>query len=102
MSAKFNSAYEKLKSFLADSLTAENTDKITSLSSELEDMKQEMDKEELDHRETKNKLVDYVKNTSFKQESKIDPVDDTPKSFEDAKRIAMENLIKNRKENQKQ
>lgn len=95
---KFNSAYEKLKAFLADSLNGDNTDKITSLSKDLEEMKTEMEREEKDHRETKNKLVDYVKNTSFKQEnSSIDPVDESPKSLKEAQEIAMKQLLENRK-----
>ena len=94
---KFNSAYEKLKAFLAESLTAENTDKITALSTELDTMKSEMDKEEKDHRETKNKLVDYVKNTSFAPNKKDDPVDDSPKTLAEAKEFAMKQLLENRK-----
>lgn len=102
MTKTFQSAYEKLKAFLSDSLTAENTDKVTSLSSELEVMKNEMDKEEKDHRETKNKLVDYVKSTSFKQDStKVDPIDDEPKTFAEAQKIAMDKLMENRKKENK-
>lgn len=94
---KFNNAYEKLKAFLADSLNGDNTDKITSLSKDLEEMKSEMEREEKDHKETKNKLVDYVKNTSFKQDSPSDPVDESPKSLKEAQEIAMKQLLENRK-----
>lgn len=98
MSQKFTSAYQKIKSFFADSLNAENTEQITALQQELDNMNQEMDQEEKNHQATKNKLVDYVKNTQFKVDSNIpSEIDDSPKSMKEAQEIAMKNLINNRK-----
>ena len=96
---QFKSAYEKVKSYLAKSLTAENTDEVTSLAKDLDAMKDSMEKEESDHLDTKNKLVDFVKNTSFKStpEDNPDPVDDSPKTLKEAEEIAMKKLLDNRK-----
>ena len=97
---KFKNAYDKIKSFLASSLTAENTDEITKLSNDLDAMQEAMEKEEQDHLATKDKLVDYVKSTSFsKQPSKDIPEDDSPKSMEEAEEIALKQLLDNRKNN---
>lgn len=98
MNQKFTSAYQKIKAFFADSLNAENTEQITALQQELDNMNQEMDQEEKNHQATKNKLVDYVKNTQFKVDSNISSdIDDNPKSMKEAQDIAMKNLINNRK-----
>ena len=100
---KFKSAYEKIKGYLGKSLTAENTDEITDLSKELDTMKESMEKEEKDHTETKNKLVDYVKSTSFKVDEKTeDPLDDSPKTMREAEEIAMKKLLDNRKKKDKE
>ena len=95
---KFKSAYEKIKGYLGKSLTAENTDEITDLSKDLEVMKESMEKEEKEHTDTKNKLVDYVKSTSFKADDKSDdPVDDSPKTMGEAEEVAMKKLLEKRK-----
>ena len=95
---KFKSAYEKIKGYLGKSLTAENTDEITELGKDLDLMKESMEKEEKDHTETKNKLVDYVKSTSFKADDKPDDiVDDSPKTMGEAEEIAMKKLLEIRK-----
>ena len=97
---KFKNAYDKIKSFLASSLTAENTDEITKLSKDLDDMQDAMEKEEQDHLATKDKLVDYVKSTSFSKKTPDDiPEDDSPKSMEEAEEIALKQLLDNRKNN---
>ena len=102
-SKEFKSAYEKIKSYLGKSLTAENTEEITDLSKELDIMNESMEKEEKDHTATKNKLVDYVKSTSFKVDEKsTDPIDDSPKTMAEAEKIAMEKLLENRKKKEKQ
>ena len=102
MNQKFTSAYQKIKVFFAESLNAENTEQITALTQELENMNQEMDQEEKNHQATKNKLVDYVKNTQFKVDSNISSdIDDSPKSLNDAKEIALKELINNRKKENK-
>ena len=43
-SKEFKSAYEKIKSYLGKSLTAENTEEITDLSKELDTMNESMEK----------------------------------------------------------
>lgn len=97
---KFKNAYDKIKSFLASSLTAENTDEITKLSNDLDAMQDAMEKEEQDHLATKDKLVDYVKSTSFSKKTPDDiPEDDSPKSMEEAEEIALKQLLDNRKNN---
>ena len=97
---KFKNAYDKIKSFLASSLTAENTDEITKLSNDLDAMQEAMEKEEQDHLATKDKLVDYVKSTSFSKKTPDDiPEDDSPKSMEEAEEIALKQLLDNRKNN---
>ena len=102
MSQKFTSAYQKIKAFFAESLNAENTEQITALTQELETMNQEMDQEEKNHQATKNKMVDYVKNTQFKVDSTIpSDIDDSPKSLNEAKDIALKELINNRKKENK-
>lgn len=97
---KFKNAYDKIKSFLASSLTAENTDEITKLSNDLDAMQEAMEKEEQDHLATKDKLVDYVKSTSFSKKTPDDiPEDDSPKSMEEAEEIALKQLLDNRNKN---
>lgn len=95
---KFKTAFEKVKSYLASSLTADNTEEVTKISQELDVMNQAMEQEESDHLKTKDKLVDYVKSTSFKTDKLDDPVpDDSPKTMKEAEDIAMKELLKNRK-----
>ena len=101
MSKEFKSAFERVKAYLGKSLTADNTDEITGLSNDLETMNQEMEKEESEHAKTKNKLVDFVRNTTFKADpsTPADPIDDTPKSIDEASDLALKQILKNRKEN---
>lgn len=96
---EFKSAYERVKSYLAKSLTADNTEEITNLGKDLDTMQQSMEKEEQDHTATKNKLVDYVKSTSFKVDDNnpTDPLDDSPKTMAEAEKIAMNKILENRK-----
>ena len=97
---EFKSAYERIKSYLAKSLTAENTEEITELSKDLDTLQDFMVKEEEDHVKTKDKLVDYVKNTAFKKDDTVDePVDDSPKTLEEAEKIALKKLMDSRKNN---
>lgn len=102
MSEKFSIAYQKIKAFFAESLTAENTDAITALQKELDTMQVEMDQEEKSHLSTKNKLVEYVKNTQFKVDDTPSIIeDDTPKSMKEAEDLALKMLLENRKKENK-
>ena len=95
---EFKSAYERIKSYLAKSITAENTEEITGLSKDLDTLQDSMVKEEEEHTKTKDKLVDYVKNTAFKKETiEDDPEDDSPKTMEEAEKIALKKLMDSRK-----
>ena len=99
---EFQTAYEKIKSYLGKSVTAENTDEITELAKDLDKMKESMESEEKDHTATKNKLVDYVKSTSFSVETKEDdPIDDAPKTMAQAQEIALKKILDKRKEKEK-
>lgn len=99
---EFKSAYERIKSYLAKSVTAENTEEITELSKDLDTLQDSMVKEEEEHTKTKDKLVDYVKNTAFKKETvEDDPEDDSPKTMEEAEKIALKKLMDSRKKNNK-
>ena len=64
--SKFTDTIMKLKDGLKELLTAENTEAITSLDKELDTLVETHETSEKQLQEVKDKLVDVVKNTSFK------------------------------------
>lgn len=81
-------------------LTADNTDIIAEISQELDSLSDEHEKTEKELTSVKDKLVDVVKNTSFKKEE-IDNQDkgetDEPMSIDDASEEALNEILANRR-----
>ena len=81
-------------------LTADNKDIIAEISKELDSLSDEHDKTETELTSVKDKLVDVVKNTSFKKEE-IDNQDkgetDEPMSIDDASEEALNEILANRR-----
>lgn len=94
---KFEEKYNAFKEFLKGSLSADNVDFITNLTTQLEELKTEHKAVEEENNSLKDKIVDYVKNTTFKEPPK--EIQDNDKSIDELLDEGIENIIKNRKEN---
>lgn len=79
---KINEELNYLRSKLKDMLTADNTEAITDLSSHIDTLEHETNEQDKKLSEVKDKLVNYVKFTGFKEAPK-DVIEDTPKSIDD-------------------
>lgn len=95
---KFEEQYNAFKELLKQNLTADNTEIITQMSNKLDELKGTHDSLQAENTKLKDKIVEVVKGTTFKETPK-DPIDDSPKSFEDASKEALEKILENRKEN---
>lgn len=96
---KFEELMNEVNDLLKENLTAENTESITKIKGKLDDLTKEHNLSVAENQKLKDKIVDVVKGTTFKETPK-DPIDDSqPKSFEEASKEALDNILKNRKEN---
>ena len=75
--SKFNEIINSCKELLKSNLTAENTDMITKIDAELDKIVSAHEETEGKLEQTQNKLLEVVKNTSFKKEPESD-IGDTP------------------------
>ena len=89
--AKFNDIIDNVKQILKDNLTAENTDLITKLDKEVDNIVSAHKETEDKLSQTQDKLLEVVKETSFKSENEPNQAEDTQeetpsldKAFDDA------------------
>ncbi len=98
----FKDSMNRISNLLKDKiLTADNTDVIAELTQELDSLSDEHEKTEKELTSVKDKLVDVVKNTSFKKEE-VEKEDkgetDEPMSIDEASDEALKEIFANRKE----
>lgn len=86
---------DSFKELLKKNLTAENADMITQMSTKLDELNKEHEKTVEENSSLKNKIVDYVKNTTFKEQPKEDF--DEPKSVDDVLADSVNKIISERK-----
>lgn len=97
----FKDSLNRISNLLKDKiLTADNTDVIAELTQELDSLSDEHEKTEKELTSVKDKLVDVVKNTSFKKEEveKDKGETDEPMSIDEASDEALKEIFANRKE----
>ena len=89
--AKFNDIIDQVKQLLKDSLTAENTELITRIDKQVDNIVSAHKETEEKLSETQDKLLEVVKETSFKSESEPNQPEGTQqeilsvdKAFDDA------------------
>ena len=97
----FKDSMNRISNLLKDKiLNADNTEIIAELTQELDSLSDEHEKTEKELTSVKDKLVDVVKNTSFKKEE-IDNQDkgetDEPMSIDDASEEALNEILANRR-----
>ena len=92
---KFNEAYDNYKKQLEGMLTADNTDTITNLVKGLDEIKELYEAQEKEVGALKDKLVDIVKNTTFKTEPKS--IEDEEKSLDDIMGDKLNEILAKRK-----
>lgn len=92
----YSKLYDSFKELLKQNLTADNADMITQMSTKLEELSQEHEKTVQENSSLKNKIVDYVKNTTFKEQPKED-FDDEEKDFGDLLAEEVNKIVSERK-----
>ena len=96
----FKEILSGLKGYLKDNLKDDNVEMITRIDKELDSLSDEHSKTEKDLSSTKDKLIDVVKNTSFKDDNAKDtPEDDTdaPMDIDTALSESIKEIEDNRK-----
>ena len=97
---KFQDAITIIKQLLKDSLNDQNLDLITKLDKEIDNLSQTHEETEKELSSVKDKLIDVVKNTSFKDETgpKL-PQDNTEQvmSVDEALEASLKEIEPNRK-----
>ena len=97
---KFQDAITLIKQILKDSLNDQNLDLITKLDKEIDNLSQTHEETEKELSSVKDKLIDVVKNTSFKDENgpKL-PQDNTDEamSVDEALEASLKEIEANRK-----
>ena len=63
---KFDDSMAKIKALFKENLTADNTEQITAMDKEVDNMHEEFNKLKEDYSKLQDKYVDLVKNTAFK------------------------------------
>ena len=96
----FKESMSRLKTLLKDKLSSDNLELFTEVDKGLDELSEAHTKTEEDLSSTKDKLVEVVKNTSFKDDSEPnDPNDNTddPMDIDKALESAIDDTIKARK-----
>lgn len=97
---KYQDTINSLKDQLQNLLTAENTDTITKAVSTIDELEKIHQETVGENSNLKNKIVEIVKGTTFKQQSESKELpDDSVLTVEEACRQAEKELLQNRKEN---
>ena len=94
---KFEEKYNEFKELLKGSLTGDNVDFITNLSTQLDNLKTEHEAVEKENSSLKDKIVEYVKNTTFKDPPKEESNNDD-KSIDEILNESIDDIIAKRKE----
>ena len=100
--ATFKELIAQYKTLLKENLNDSNLDLITKLDKGLDELSESHNKTEDDLSTTKDKLIEVVKNTSFKDDSEpydkeIGKTQDEPMTIEQALESALQETIANRK-----
>lgn len=95
MKNRYNEIHESAKDLLKQNLTADNSEVITLLSTKLDELEQEHEKLEEEISQLKDKYVENIKATTFKDAPK-DEVLDEPKSLDDAIADSVNKIINER------
>ena len=94
---KFEEKYNEFKEFLKGSLTGDNVDFITTLTTHLDELNTEHKSVEQENSSLKDKIVEYVKNTTFKEPPK-EETHNEDKSIDEILTESIDDIIANRKE----
>ena len=99
--ANFKELIAQYKSLLKENLNDSNLDLITKLDKGLDELSESHTKTEEDLSNTKDKLIEVVKNTSFKEDSEpydkaIGNTQEEPMSIEEALESAINETIRQR------
>lgn len=99
--ATFKELIAQYKTLLKENLNDTNLDLITKLDKGLDELSDSHNKTEDDLSTTKDKLIEVVKNTSFKEDSEpydkaIGNTQDEPMSIDEALKSAIEETIRQR------
>lgn len=98
--ATFKELMSNLKGVLKDKLSADNLELFTQIDKGLDELSESHEKTESDLSSTKDKLIEVVKSTSFKDDrepnTKEDDTDD-PMDVDKALETSIEEIIKARK-----
>ena len=93
----FKDTISQIKENLKKQLTADNTQVITDIDKQVDSLLIEYEELDKKNSDLKDKLIDYVKNTSFKEPAKdLNPNEGDPLSIEDAIKESINELNKNK------
>lgn len=81
---KFDDSMAKIKALFKENLTADNTEQITAMDKEVDNMHEEFNKLKEDYSKLQDKYVDLVKNTAFKDVDSNSNEGSEPLSIDDA------------------
>ena len=100
--ATFKELIAQYKTLLKENLNDTNLDLITKLDKGLDELSESHNKTEDDLSTTKDKLIEVVKNTSFKDDSEpydkaIGNTEDEPMSIDEALESVLQETLANRK-----
>ena len=94
--AKILDELNNLRSKVKDMVTADNTEAIAELTSHIDTLENEFKEQDKKMSEYKDKIVDIVKSTSFKEKPKDDIIEEH-KSLDDIMADNLDKIIKARK-----
>ena len=98
--ATFKEIMSGIKSLLKEELNDTNLDLFTQVDAKLDELSESHNKTEEDLSSTKDKLIEVVKNTSFKdseQEDNHGPTPDEPRDVDKALELSIKETLANRK-----
>ena len=98
--ATFKELMSSIKTMLKESLNGENLDLFTKVDTELDKLSESHEKTENDLSETKDKLIEMVKSTSFKDSEPEDNHKDNtdePMDIDKALELSIQETLANRK-----
>ena len=96
----YKDSIKGLKETLNSLLTADNTEQITKAVSVIDELEKIHDNDEKEKVALKDRIVDIVRNTSFKDDGtggKSEKLTDEPKDLDESIKENVANIIKNRK-----
>lgn len=95
---KFEDIVKSIKDGLKGMLTGDNTEVIASLDKQIDELSESHNQTSKDLQDTKDKLVEYVKNTGFKTQNEKDDIQpDKALSLDDAIMKGLEKIQNDKK-----